>query len=76
MQPKHKALVFNFIGFAVLFIIGRLAFGHFLYINRIFIALMAAIIATILAPKFVVIKTDGREKMMMKWIFIKGPREI
>ncbi|PHQ61824.1 MAG: hypothetical protein COC08_03360 [Maribacter sp.] len=76
MRPKYKALVFNFIGFAVLFIIGRLVFGHFFSINRIFLALLAAIIATVFAPKFMVIKTDEREKLMMKWIFIKAPREI
>ncbi len=76
MQPKYKALVFNFIGFAVLFVIGRLAFGYFLPINRIFLALMAAIIATIFAPKFGVVQTDKGEKTMMKWIFIKGSREI
>lgn len=76
MRLKHKALIFNFIAFAVLFIIGRLSFGYFLPINRIFLALMTAIIATILAPKFAVIQTDTGEKLVMKWIFIKGAREI
>ena len=76
MRPKHKAFVFNFIGFAVLFIIGRLVFGHFLSINRVFLALLAAMLATVFAPKFVVIKTDEGEKLMMKWIFVKGKREI
>ncbi|MGB5275200.1 MAG: hypothetical protein WBN39_14190 [Flavobacteriaceae bacterium] len=76
MRPKHKALLFNFIGFAVLFIIARLALGYFIDINRIFLAVGAAIIANILAPKFGAIDRAGKQRVLMKWIFLKGFREI
>lgn len=76
MKKKWKALLFNFIGFALLFIIVRLALGHYLPINRIFLAVTAAIVANILAPKFGVIQTEDGEKMMMKWLFMKGVREL
>ncbi|WP_340074785.1 hypothetical protein [Leptobacterium sp. I13] len=76
MKLKHKALAFNFLGFAILFIIARLLLGYFLPINRIFLAVTSAIIANILAPKFGVVNTEGREKMLMKWIFIKNMKEI
>jgi hypothetical protein len=76
MRPKHKALLFNFIGFAVLFIIARLALGYFFDINRIFLAVGAAIIANILSPKFGAIDRSGKESVVMKWIFLKGFREI
>ncbi|MEO0527683.1 MAG: hypothetical protein AAFZ89_10670 [Bacteroidota bacterium] len=76
MRPKYKALLFNFIGFAFLFIIVRLIMGYYLPINRIFLAVTSAIIANVLAPKFGAIETDGGEKILMKWIFIKGTREI
>ncbi len=76
MRPKYKALLFNFIGFAVLFLIARLALGYFLPINRIFLAVTAAIIANVLAPKFGAIRGEDGEKILMKWIFMKGFREL
>ncbi|MEM7485454.1 MAG: hypothetical protein AAF348_09615 [Bacteroidota bacterium] len=76
MKPKYKALLFNFIAFVVLFLIARLVLGYYLPINPIFLAVTSAIIANILAPKFGAIKTDEGEKVLMKWIFIKGMREI
>ncbi len=76
MRLKHKALLFNFIGFAVLFIIARLTLGLLMPINPLFLAITSAIIANILAPKFGAVDLDGTEKLMMKWIFVKGFREI
>lgn len=76
MRPKYRALLLNFIGFAILFVIARLTLGHYLPINRIFLAVTSAIIANVLAPKFGAIQSDGGEKIMMKWIFIKGVRKI
>ncbi|PWL37509.1 hypothetical protein DKG77_14450 [Flagellimonas aquimarina] len=76
MRPKHKALLFNFIAFVVLFLIARLVLGYYLPINPIFLAVTSAIIANVLAPKFGAIQTDDGEKVLMKWIFIKGMREI
>ncbi len=76
MRPKYKALLFNFIAFAALFIIIRLLLGYYWPINRIFLAVTSAILANVLAPKFGAIKTEQGEKIMMKWIFIKGIREI
>lgn len=74
MKPKHKALLYNFIGFTVLFIIMRLALGYFFPINRIFMAVTAAIIANVLAPKFWISPNEG--KLLMKWVFSKTPKEV
>lgn len=76
MRPKHRALLYNFIGFAFLFIGSRLLLGHFFSMGTFILAFLAAVIATILAPKFAVVKTPKGEKLMMKWIFIKGIREM
>jgi hypothetical protein len=76
MNPKFKALLFNFIGFAVLFLGVRFSMGYLIPLNPIFLAVVSAIIANILAPKFGVIEKDQQRKIMMKWIFIKGIREI
>lgn len=76
MRPKYKALLFNFLAFALLFIAVRLLMGYYLPINRIFLAVTSAIVANIMAPKFGAIETDAGEKIFMKWILVKGTREI
>lgn len=38
--------------------------------------LIAFVVATILAPKFQVVKIGNEEKIFMKWIFSNGVREI
>lgn len=76
MKLQHKALLFNFLGFAVLFLIARFGIGEFMEVPRLYLAIGAAILATVLAPKFAVVRDAGKEKLMMKWIFMKAPREV
>lgn len=76
MSPKLKAILLNFLGFAILFLVARIAFGYLFNIDRLYLALGAAIIASILAPKFAVVEVEGSSKIIMKWIFRKGFREI
>jgi hypothetical protein len=40
------------------------------------LAIGAAIFATVLAPKFAIVRDSGNEKLMMKWIFMKSPKEV
>lgn len=76
MKLAHKALLFNFLGFAGLFLIARFGMGQFMEVPRLYLAIGAAIFATVLAPKFAVVQDSGKEKLMMKWIFIKSSKEL
>ncbi len=76
MKVKHKALLFNFFGFAVLFLIARFGIGYFIDIPRLYLAIGSAVFATLLAPKFAVVREAGNEKLMMKWIFMKSSKEV
>lgn len=76
MKPKYKVFIYNFLGFALLFVLFRFGLGVFLQLDSFYLALISAIAASILAPKFTVVKQDGIEKILMKWIFIKGFKEI
>lgn len=76
MKPKQRALLFNFIGFAIIFIVSRTLLAYLFSVNTFFLAILAGVITMILAPKFAVVKTPRGEKLMMKWIFIKGFREM
>ena len=77
MKPKTRATVYNFLGFAILFLVLRFALGYlFEGVGRFYLALGSAITASVLAPKFAMVKEGTSEKVMMKWIFIKGFREV
>lgn len=76
MNLKTKALLFNFIGFAMFFLIARFGIGEFLEVSRLYVSVGAAIFASLLAPKFAVVREAGREKLMIKWIFMKSPKEV
>lgn len=76
MKLEHKALLFNFLGFAGLFLIARFGIGQFMELPRLYLAIGAAVFATLLVPKFAVVRDAGKEKLMMKWIFMKSPKEL
>ncbi|MDX1364672.1 hypothetical protein [Arenibacter latericius] len=76
MKQKHKALVYNFLGFAILFITVRLLLGMLVSFNTLILAIIAAVVASVLSPKFAVVKTPKGKKLMMNWLFLKGVREV
>ena len=73
---KAKALLYNFIGFTFFFLILRYLSVFVLAEAPIYMVVIAAIFANFLSPKFGVVETENGKKIMMKWIFVKGLREI
>jgi hypothetical protein len=71
-----KAFVFQLICFAVLFIGMRFLVEKYSSLSGFWIPLTAFMVGTILAPKFQAVKTNDGEKIFMKWLFIKGIKEI
>ncbi|KGO90642.1 hypothetical protein [Flavobacterium suncheonense] len=76
MTLKTKGLLYNFIGFALLFVITRIVAEMFTNLTGIWLPLTAFVVATLLAPKFQTVQTSEGEKLFMKWLFIKGVKEI
>ncbi|MDP5061404.1 MAG: hypothetical protein NWP64_05745 [Maribacter sp.] len=72
MKLKHKVLIYNFLSFAVLFVLFRYILYVTVTMNSLYLSAIAAITASFLAPKFAVAKIEGVDKIVMKWIFIKG----
>lgn len=78
MSKKVQAFLYNFISFAgfflpVYYLIER--YGG-LTLTGYFIPITAFVIATLTAPKFQAVKTHEGEKLFMKWLFIKGVKEL
>jgi hypothetical protein len=62
--------------FAILFISARYLVARFTGLSGLWIPMTAFIVSTLISPKFQAVKTKDGEKLFMKWIFIKGIKEI
>jgi hypothetical protein len=71
-----KAFVFQLLCFAVLFILFRILLDKYSNLTGFWVPITSFVVSTILAPKFQAVKTNDGEKLFMKWIFIKGIKEI
>ncbi|HEX8561444.1 MAG TPA: hypothetical protein VF676_00565 [Flavobacterium sp.] len=76
MSKPVKAFVFQLICFAILFVPLRFLISEYASLSGLWIPVTAAVIATLISPKFQAVKTRDGEKLFVKWIFIKGVREI
>jgi hypothetical protein len=76
MNKKTKAFIYNLLGFTFFYIISYFLVMTFGVLQGLWIAATSFVISTLLAPKFQTVKTKEGEKLFMKWIFLKGLREI
>ncbi|MBE8723914.1 hypothetical protein [Flavobacterium hungaricum] len=71
-----RAFLYQLGCFAILFITFRFIIASYTGLTGFWIPLTAFVIGTIIGPKFQAARTKDGEKLFMKWIFIKGIREI
>lgn len=76
MNKTVKAFLYNFLGFAPFFILLSFLIDTFTGLTGFWVPLTAAVATTILAPKFQAVKFHGQEKIYMRWLFIKGTKEV
>lgn len=76
MTLKTKAFIYQLLSFAVLFIAFRFIIAAYTNLSGFWIPLTAFIVGTILSPQFQAVKTNDGEKLFMKWIFMKGIKQI
>ena len=76
MSKKTLAIIYNLVGFAILFIAMRYFVLNYTNLEGVWKPLTAAIIASLLAPKFHAVKTRTGEKLYVKALFFKGVKEI
>ena len=76
MSKKIKSFLYNLICFAILFIVFRFLIDKYTGLNGLFVPITAFVIGTLLAPKFQAIQTADGEKIFMRWLLLKGTREV
>jgi hypothetical protein len=76
MGKKTKAFVYQLISFAILCIAVRYLVATYTTLTGLWVPIIAFVVGTVFAPKFQAVRTKDGEKLFMKWIFLKGIREI
>lgn len=76
MSKKTKSFLYNFIGFAFFYTVCYFLIITFTHMTGILVPITSAVASTILSPKFQVARFQGEEKIFMKWLFIKGIKEV
>jgi len=76
MSLRTRAFLYQLACFAVLFVIFRFLIDKFTNLHGFWIPFTAFVIGTLISPKFQVVRTKDGDKMFMKWLFVKGIREV
>lgn len=76
MSKKTKAFLYNFLGFAAHFTLAYFLIVRFTGLDGLWIPITSAVAASLLTPKFQALTIYGEEKLLMKWLFIKGVKEL
>ena len=71
-----RAFLYQLGCFAILFVGFRYLVATYTGLTGFWVPLTAFALGTILAPKFQAIRTNEGEKIYMKWLFIKGVKEV
>lgn len=71
-----KSFVLQLICFILLFTLFRFLAAKYTNLTGFYIPLTAFVVGTLLSPKFQAVKTKDGEKLYMKWLFLKGVREV
>ncbi|MFD0860948.1 hypothetical protein ACFQ1M_01905 [Sungkyunkwania multivorans] len=67
MKPQVKATLLNLLCAGILFVIFMYGIGSLLALPYIPLLFGSAVLASILTPKFGVVRTKEGEKVVMKW---------
>mgnify|MGYP000041412791 FL=1 len=78
MSVKVRAFLFNFLCFGALFILIRLGILYFFpSLSYLITFVITGSLAIILSPRFAAYNNDeGKEVLLMRWIFLKGIRQL
>lgn len=76
MSKQTKAFIYNLLGFILFYTISYILFRNYTGLTGFWVPLASAVVTTILAPKFQYVRQAGGDKIYMKWLFIKGIKEV
>jgi O-antigen/teichoic acid export membrane protein len=76
MSNKTKALLYNLICFAAIFVVIRLILGEYSGLEGYWLPITTFVVSTIISPKFQAVTTRDGDNIFMRWMFIKGIKKF
>ncbi len=76
MSKKNKALLYNLLSFGILYVFIRYVVIDYTSLTGIMRPLASFVVATLIAPKFQAGFVNGKERIYMRWLFLKGVKEV
>lgn len=76
MSKKTKAFLYNLAGFMVFFVPTWVICTNVFGMEGFLPKMIALVISIFLSPKFQFMKTAEGDKIFMKWLFVKGIKEV
>ena len=71
-----RSLIYQLLCFGILFIGLQFLIKKYTDLSGLWIMGTAFVSATLLSPQFQAVKTKDGEKLFMKWMFMRGVRQI
>lgn len=76
MNLDTKSLIYQFLAFALIFVAVRYLALPFTGLSGIWLPITAFVVTTLITPVFKAERTPQGHKLFVKWIFLKGVKEI
>jgi len=76
MNLESKSLLYQFLSFAGLYVLVRYVALPYTGLSGFWLPLTGFVVCTILCPVFKAVRTPQGQKLFVKWLFLKGVREI
>ncbi|WP_162127862.1 hypothetical protein [Flavobacterium phycosphaerae] len=76
MSKQIKAFLYNLLSFVVLFVPLIFILQRYTSLTGFWVPVTAFVVLTLAGPKFQAVKTKDGEKLFVKWIFLKGVKEV
>ncbi|AWM14496.1 hypothetical protein NHF50_11810 [Flavobacterium sp. NRK F10] len=76
MSKKTKAFLYNLAGFIAFFVPTWFIGANLLKMEDFWPKIIAFAVSLFLSPKFQFLKTAEGDKIFMKWLFVKGIKEV
>ncbi|MDV6167071.1 hypothetical protein R1T16_01455 [Flavobacterium sp. DG1-102-2] len=76
IPKQNKAFIYNLLGFVFFYCLSYFLLFTFTQARGLWLPLISAVATTLLAPKFQHARQAGGDTIYMKWLFIKGIKEV
>lgn len=76
ISKKTRAFLYNLLSFIAFYVPAMFLIQNFTALEGFWVSMTAFVISIAVGPKFQFVETNEGGKIFMKWIFVKGIKEV